>query len=49
MVVIDESREEYFKNLAIRDSKRENDDNWKAIKENDVLNWINEEQTMVHY
>ena len=49
MVVIDESREEYFKNLAIRDSKRENDDDWNSIKENDVLNWINEEQTMVHY
>jgi len=49
LIVIDESREEYFKNLAIRDSKRENDDDWKAIKENDVLNWINEEQTMVHY
>ena len=49
LIVIDESREEYFKNLAIRDRKRENDDDWKAIKENDVLNWINEEQTMVHY
>lgn len=49
MVVLDESREGYFKNLAIRDSKRENDADWKGIMENDVLNWINEEQTMIHY
>lgn len=49
LIVIDESRQKYFENLTIRDSKRENDSEFKEIMSNNVLNWINEEQMMIHY
>ena len=49
LIVIDESRQKYFENLAIRDGKRENDSDFKEIMSNNVLNWINEEQMMIHY
>ena len=49
LIVLDESREKYFKSLAKRDSKREGDNNWNDIMKNNVLNWINEEQLIIHY
>jgi hypothetical protein len=49
LIVIDESREKYFESLSIRDNKRENDNEWNDIMTNNVLNWINEEQMMIHY
>ena len=49
LILIDESRGKYFENLAVRDSKRENDSDYKDIMSNNVLNWINEEQMMIHY
>ena len=49
LIVLDESREKYFENLAQRDNKRESDNEWNKIMKNSVLNWINEEQMMIHY
>jgi hypothetical protein len=49
LIVLDESREKYFENLAQRDNKRESDNDWNNIMKNSVLNWINEELIMIHY
>ena len=49
LIVLDESRDKYFQNLVIRDNKRESDSDWNNIMKNSVLNWINEEQIMIHY
>ncbi|MEK9613773.1 MAG: hypothetical protein ACPGC6_04535 [Flavobacteriaceae bacterium] len=49
LIVLDESREKYFKSLAKRNAKREGDSEWNDIMKNSVLNWINEEQMMIHY
>ena len=49
LIVVDKSRENYFKGLAERSRKREKDEEWNEIKNNSVLNWINEEQMMIHY
>ena len=41
--------DKYFQNLVIRDNKRESGSDWNNIMKNSVLNWINEEQIMIHY
>lgn len=49
MVVMDESRESYYSSLAERNKKRASDDEWESIQNDNVANWIDEEDLMVHY
>ena len=49
MIVLDESREKYFEGLAERNNKRDNDDEWKLIQNENIANWIDEEHLTIHY
>ena len=49
MIVMDESRASYYNGLAERNKKRDNDDDWKSIQNDNVANWIDEEDIIVHY
>jgi hypothetical protein len=49
MIVMDESRASYYNGLEERNKKRDNDDDWNSIQNDNVANWIDEEDIMVHY
>jgi len=46
-IAMDESRAKYFQNLEKRTSKRNNDNDWKKMQENNLASFVEEENIMI--
>ena len=44
---MDETRAKYFENLEKRASKRNNDNDWKKMQDNNLASFVEEENIMI--